>query len=248
LHTVGVDAGTQGDPGGHIALIEDTNNDWDNQVLAVKTGYTGDPTSNNNFVTFFNGSDTAVGAIEGNSAGGVSYTSGGADFAEFMPQLDTDEAIEAAEIVGVFGDAVSKRTLGAQRVLVVSSQPVVVGNTPGERAEARADYEKVALIGQVPVKVRGSVRAGEYIVPSGRNDGTGVAVSPEEIAVAEVGRVVGQALASRDGSGIGEVKLLVGLSETQLLERMLRRRDARMDDLEARIAALEAAIEQGTEQ
>jgi DNA-binding IscR family transcriptional regulator len=98
------------------------------------------------------------------------------------------------------------------------------------------------------VKVRGSVRAGEYIVPSGRNDGTGVAVSPEEIAVAEVGRVVGQALASRDGSGIGEVKLLVGLSETQLLERMLRRRDARMDDLEARIAALEAAIEQGTEQ
>jgi hypothetical protein len=243
-----VDAGTQGDPGGHIALIEDTNNDWDNQVLAVKTGYTGDPTSNNNFVTFFNGSDTAVGAIEGNSAGGVSYTSGGADFAEFMPQLDTDEAIEAAEIVGVFGDAVSKRTLGAQRVLVVSSQPVVVGNAPGERAEARADYEKVALIGQVPVKVRGSVRAGEYIVPSGRNDGTGVAVSPEEIAVAEVGRVVGQALASRDGSGIGEVKLLVGLSETQLLERMLRRRDARMDDLEARIAALEAAIEQGTEQ
>jgi hypothetical protein len=242
LHTVGVDAGTQTDPAGHIALVEDTNNDGDNQVLAVKTGYTGDPTSNNNFVTFFNGSDAAVGAIEGNNAGGVSYASGGADFAEFLPRLNADEDIEPAEIVGLFGDAVTQRTDGASRVFVVSSQPVVVGNDPGQSPGTRADYEKVALVGQVPVKVQGAVRAGDYVVPSGREDGIGVAVSPDEIAVAQIDRVVGQALEGRHGSDVGQVSILVGLSETEILQTALRRRDARLDSLEARIAALEAAI------
>jgi hypothetical protein len=242
LHAVASDSGVNSDPNGHVALVEDTNNDGNNQVLAVKTGYTGDPTNTNNFVTFFNGNDTAVGAIEGNSAGGVGYTSGGADFAEFVPRLDPDEDIHPAEIVGLFGEAVTQRTDGADRVLVVSSQPVVVGNDPGQSSEARADYEQVALIGQVPVKVQGSVRAGDYVVASGRGDGIGLAVSPEEIGVQQIDRVVGRALDSRDGTQVGRVTILVGLSEAEILETALRRRDARLDSLEARIAALEAAV------
>jgi hypothetical protein len=109
--------------------------------------------------------------------------SGGADFAEYMPQLNPDEEIESADIVGLVNDAVSKQTAGADRVLVVSSQPILVGNVPAQDAEVDARYRRIALIGQVPVRVRGYVDAGDYIIPSGHQDGTGVGVAPEDIAV-----------------------------------------------------------------
>jgi hypothetical protein len=71
-----------------------------------------------------------------------------------------------------------------------------------------------------------------------------VAVSPEEIAVAQIGQVAGQALEGRDDAGVGQIRILVGLSESQVLAGMLQRRDARMARLEARIAALETAVSQ----
>ena len=55
--------------------------------------------------------------------------------------------------------------------------PIVLGNDPGEKA--RGDNERIALIGQVMVRVRGIVTAGDFIVASGLDDGTGTAVSPE---------------------------------------------------------------------
>jgi hypothetical protein len=250
LHIVGNDSGTNTTPGGHVALIEDLNNDADNQVLAIRTGYTGDPSDNNHFITFFNGNDTVVGAIEGDSAGGVTYKSGGADFAEYMPQLNPDEEIEPADIVGLVEGAVTKQTVEADRVLVVSSQPILVGNVPAQNAEVDAHYRRIALIGQVPVRVRGDVEAGDYIIPSGHEDGIGIAVAPEDITMTQISKIVGQALERHGGDGVFQVKTLVGLPQKQILETLLVHRDEqfqeqgeRLESLEARLAVLEAEVD-----
>jgi hypothetical protein len=247
LHVVGFDAGTNSDPNGHVVLIEDENDDSDNQVLALKTGYSSDPTSNNNFVTFFNGDDTAVGSIEGDSGGGVTLNSGSADFAEWLPKHDPAEALAPGDVVGIFRGKVSEDTEDAERALVVSTAPIVSGNYPGEHQESQ--YVQIAFVGQVPVKVRGRVDAGDYIVPSGREDGSGVAVAPEAITVAQVDQIVGQALEDSDGSAVTKVNTLVGLPREAILQTLLQRRDAqieqqaeRLEDLEARIAALENAL------
>lgn len=57
-----------------------------------------------NFITFYAGggpASDAVGAIEGNGAGGIGYASGSADFAEWIPRQKADEKIEAGNIVGI---------------------------------------------------------------------------------------------------------------------------------------------------
>jgi hypothetical protein len=95
----------------------------------------------------------------------------------------------------------------------------------------------------VPVKVRGSVQAGDYIVPSGRGDGTGLAVPPAEITAEQAAQVVGRALEDAQGRVVSQVTTLVGLPHGEILETVLEGRDARIGDLEARVARLEATIE-----
>ena len=55
-------------------------------------------------------------------------------------------------------------------------------------------YEKVAFMGQVPVFVVGKVNAGDFIIASGRNDGLGIAISPDQISLKQLNKVVGIAL------------------------------------------------------
>jgi hypothetical protein len=131
--------------------------------------------------------------------------------------------------------------------MVVSTSPIVLGNRQPE--EAADTYVPIAFVGQVPVNVRGSVDAGDYIVPSGRADGTGVAVAPEAITVAQVDQIVGRALETSDGSDVTQVDTLVGLPREEILQTLLERRDAQieqqeeqLEDLEARVAALEDAL------
>ncbi len=228
----------------HVVIIENSNTNTCSgfpisancpQVLALKVN-SDNPNSGINFITFFD-SNGAVGAVEGNGAGGIVLDTSGADVAEWLPRLDATENIGAGDIVGVFNGRISKRTTGAMRVMVVSTAPAVLGNNPGDEKESL--YEKVAFIGQVPVKVRGPVQAGDFVLPSGRNDGTGVAVSPGALRADQVGQVVGRALESASGPGLHTVKVLVGLPQTDILQTMLLQRDARLAALEARLDALE---------
>ena len=82
---------------------------------------------------------------------GVTYQSGAGDYAEFLMKQQPDEKIFPGDIVGVRGGKVSKNIEGAEKVMVVSHKPIVLGNTPAEAAEK--NFEKVAFMGQVPVKV-----------------------------------------------------------------------------------------------
>ncbi|MGD8375524.1 MAG: hypothetical protein PVF68_05235 [Acidobacteriota bacterium] len=180
--------------------------------------------------------------------GGVTYESGSGDYAEWLERLDPEETLLPAEIVGVYGGKVTRRTAGADHAMVVSYKPIVLGNMPP--AERKERFDKVAFMGQTLVKVIGVVRQGDFIVPSGREDGTGIAVSPERMKPTDFARVVGVAWGSggRDGE-LGVVNVAVGLrpvevakvvgAQQEALEDLRRDRDAAGQE----IATLRAEID-----
>jgi len=165
---------------------------------------------------------------------GVAFESGGADYAEYLERVSEGETMSSGDIVGVLGGRVTKRTAGARQVLVISASPVVVGNMPAEGKEHL--FEKVALLGQVHVKVIGPVREGDYVIPSGLEDGSGVAVSPEMMTADEFTKIVGRAWDSSPNAGLKYVKIAVGVGSGDLA--------ALVKTHEGEIAALRAEVAQ----
>src|SRR5690606_28231246 len=100
---------------------------------------------------------------------GVTYESGGADYAEWLEKKDPNERFAPGDVVGVSAGKISKRIDDVDHILVISTNPVVLGNIPP--AGRKADFQKVAFLGQVPVSVVGKVSAGDFILPSGSHDG-----------------------------------------------------------------------------
>ena len=123
--------------------------------------------------------------------GGVTYESGSGDYAEWLERADHHEKINIGDVVGVVGDKISKTTDGANRFMVVSWKPCVLGNMPEEGKEQF--YQKVAFMGQVPVKIACNVKKGDYIIPSGHNDGFATTISPENMTADDLGKVLGVA-------------------------------------------------------
>jgi hypothetical protein len=229
-------------PGNHVAQIYNDAAGTSPDVLSLKVGYVGNPGTAINYITFFRGDDAAVGAIEGDGGGGVTYKSGSADFAEFLPKLNAGESMNPGDVVGVFDGKASRRTLGASQHLVISARPIVLGNAPGD--EEADTYARVAFIGQVDVNVSGEVRAGDLLIPSGLGDGTAIAISGNEITAEQFRSVVGQAWESSMDPGVKKIRASVGLQNhnptvTRMAETI---RDLRnqLVDLEARLETLEA--------
>jgi len=228
----------------HAAFIKGTET-VDPALLAIKTAQASTLGGGVNFLTFYNGDDTAFGSIEGDGSGGVTINSGSADYAEYLPRLDPGESIDPGDVVGVIGGEVTKRTDDADRALVVSDRSIVAGNSPGQSPGARADYETVGFVGQIPTKVRGPVEEGDLVVPSGEGDGTGRAIPPEEWT--PDGRaIVGRAWEGADGDGVSRVTVAVGIDDDAVVETALSAQRERIDELEnavelltERVAALE---------
>lgn len=120
---------------------------------------------------------------------GVTYASGAGDYAEYLLRENLNEKMVYGDIVGVKGGKISKDLTGSHRMMVVSFKPIVLGNMPQPNRET--EYEKVAFMGQVPVKVYGKVSIGDYIIPSGKNDGIGIAIKPELIKASQLKQIVG---------------------------------------------------------
>jgi hypothetical protein len=195
------------------------------------------PDNDDNYIGFFDSTGAATGAIEGSSSGdGINLNSTSADYAEYMPRLDAEERIEPGDVVGVVGDTVTRETADADRAMVVSDQPLVTGNAPGVDSEARAAHEIVAFVGQVPVNVRGSVAAGDLLVPSGRADGTAEAIAPAAWQPGE-GPLVGRALETDDTEGVSRVRATVGVDDPTVLGE-------RFDEYRSRVERLEDENEQ----
>nr|ACS15398.1 hypothetical protein GAU_3428 [uncultured bacterium FLS12] len=168
------------------------------------------------------------------------FKSGGADFAEYLPKRDAARALEPGDVVGVFADGVSRDTHGAERVLVITTKPLLLGNAPDDAD--RSNYAAVAMLGQVPVKARGPVAAGDYLVASGAHDGTAVALPASAIEVGHLARIVGCALESSSHDGVHSVMASVGFSRDRLWAQALSERDARVATLERELEALKAAV------
>ncbi|MEM6965728.1 MAG: hypothetical protein AAF573_13250, partial [Bacteroidota bacterium] len=92
--------------------------------------------------------------------GGVTYGSKGADYAEWLLKEDTLSQFALGEVVGIRNGKITKETQNVDQIMVVSSRPVVLGNTPEEGKEQ--NYEKVGFMGQVLTLVQGGAKAGDY--------------------------------------------------------------------------------------
>lgn len=149
---------------------------------------------------------------------GVEYASGAGDYAEWLERDAKSRDLQFGEIIGVKGGIVSLNTQDVDHVMVVSSRPIVLGNAPQPGKEQ--NYEKVAFMGQVPVRVMGKVEVGDYILASGNNDGMGIAKRPSEVSAAEYQNVVGVAWESATDKPLNVVKIGVGLNKNDLAPKV----------------------------
>jgi hypothetical protein len=223
----------------HVAAIENTSTGASPDILALKLNIT-TPTDANNYITFMNSAGN-IGSIEGNGSGGVTLSTTGGDFAEYLPVRGSENELpEAGDLVGLLGGAVCLNTDGASRVFVVSTAPAVLGNRPEEGNMSRE--VPIAFVGQVPVRVRGPVQAGDWIIPSGQNDGTGVAIRFGDITINQITSIAGCAL---EGSASAEeklVKVLVGVPQDRAWRELLRQNEARMVILEEQMKAMRGEV------
>lgn len=228
----------------HTAVIENSQAANAKGLAVYLSGNTDTGFSTaDNFITFIVDDDTdtpvGVGAIDGNNDGTVRFYTAAADIAEWLERQDHGEAIEPGDIVGVKDGKISKSLAGAHQYKVISSGPAVSGGAPGEMLEQH--FEQVAFLGQTPTKVVGKVDAGDYIVPSGRNDGVGIALAPEEMTGADFRQVVGQAWESSDDSEVKLIRAAVGMAANDAYG-LVERQNQRIQKLEGRLAAQDAEL------
>ena len=152
---------------------------------------------NMKFTTMINGdmntlnnSGQEINASSVHTKVGVTYQSGSADYAEWLPKMNEFEDFEPGQIVGIKNGAISLNTDGADKLFVISTQPAVLGNMPKSSNDT---HEMTAFLGQVPVRVLGSVNVGDYIVASGLNDGNAIALNPVNLTAQNLSRVIGVA-------------------------------------------------------
>jgi hypothetical protein len=162
---------------------------------------------------------------------GVAFKTGGADYAEWIEKEDYRMDFHPGQVVGIKSGKVSLDTKNSDHNMVISTSPVILGNSPGQDLEI--NYEQVAFLGQVPVRVKGSVNMGDYIIPSGDDDGFAKAVRPEEIGLHDIAEVIGVAWESGDNDVYNIVNSSIGLENNSLRElvRNVDSRLSRMEDL-----------------
>ena len=173
---------------------------------------------------------------------GVTYQSGSGDYAEYLMKQFPAEKIYASEIVGVKGGKISKNIEGAEKLMVVSFKPIVLGNTPNDAV--LPNYEKVAFMGQVPVRVFGKVNLGDYIIPNGVNNGVGVAVAPDKIKHSDVKNIVGIAWSTAENPlAISTVNVAIGLNVNDN-QKLVENQQTEINDLKSEIAKINAKLDQ----
>ncbi|MDX2071464.1 MAG: hypothetical protein SFV55_23750 [Haliscomenobacter sp.] len=149
---------------------------------------------------------------------GVSYSSGSADYAEWLARKKGERDMHPGEIVGVKAGQISLATTEVDHFMVISTRPIILGNAP--QPENRQHFEKVAFMGQVPVRIAGAASIGDYILPSGNNDGVGIAVHPTDMKLGDYSRIVGVAWEAAKEAPMNLVKVAVGINSNDLTRKV----------------------------
>lgn len=167
---------------------------------------------------------------------GVEYKSGHGDYAEWLERSDAAEIISAGDIVAVKGGKVSKDLRGAEQILVVSHNPIVLGNAPTANNEKYGN--KIAFMGQVPVKVDGPVTSGDYIIAKGEIVGYGVAVHADKMTDKDYKLSIGRSWESNLNDGPKMVNTLIGVDNGNYFSILKKSKD-QATALEAKTIRLE---------
>ena len=221
--------------------------DGENSTGAMEISLLNKAISNTDeFIGFTTETGEAIGSITGQQAdvfgiaqSGIKLESSGADYAEYLPKRDPNESIQAGDVVGVYNGKISKSTINADRVMVVSTMPLVIGN---KRANMDLDTNlAIAFVGQVPVHVSGTVNTGDYIIASGNEDGTAIAVHPDSITATQLTGLIGKAWDSSDSTKTTLIN--VAITPLDIPASLLQSIETRQDKLEADNKELRDMIE-----
>jgi len=170
---------------------------------------------------------------------GITFQSGSGDYAEWLPKSDLTKSYSYGDIVSVKGGFITKNTDNAELVMVISHQAIVLGNMPQPGDEK--NYEKVAFLGQVPVKVFGKVNPGDYIIPNGKNNGVGIAISPDDIKLEDTKKIVGIAWSANSELQYGYVNIAVGLKSNDVASLLTKQQD-KIDKLQDKADCMQKQI------
>ena len=182
---------------------------------------------------------------------GVTYESGAGDYAEWLPKANPEETFFPGQIVGLQNGRITKNLENGGKLFVITTNPIVLGNMPAK--DKTGLYAKVAFMGQVQVHVLGKVNAGDYIIPSGKNDGFGIAVSPANLQPDDYKRMVGVAWTSSTNESYKTVKVAVGLNDGDINKvvvennKMLDVLKSNFDKTNSAIAALLPEFKRGVQ-
>jgi hypothetical protein len=203
------------------------------------------------YVSFTGKDNQVIGSLSGQNGGdtlngiqGVKLESAGADYAEYLSHLNANETINKGDVVGVFAGKITRNTVGADRVMVVSTMPIVLGNW---KPSSNVPVSPVAFVGQVPVRVKGAVKTGDYIVSSGLGDGLAVAKSAAEMSFEDIAQTVGQAWESNSNTDIKVINVALlpdGVSKAVIASLSKENRSLRveMDQMRKDIDAIKASL------
>ena len=152
-----------------------------------------------------------------NSHLGVTFLSGNGDYAEYIPKEIISEDFKPGELVGIKNGLVTKDVWGAEKTMIVSTQPIVLGNMPQANNEMNA--EKIAFMGQVPVTIIGKAEPGDYILPNVLTSNFARAVHPKDMKTHDYKYVAGVVWnIISENSGISIVNVAVGINTNDLTE------------------------------
>lgn len=173
---------------------------------------------------------------------GVIYNSANGDYAEWLERINLNEFINPGDIVGVVGGKISKDLSMAEQVMVVSHNPIVLGNSPEDDKKNLGN--NIAFMGQVPVKVMGPVASGDYIIGNKLTPGYGVAKNPDVMTVEDFKYAVGRSWEKIDRTGPFLVNTVVGIHNGDYLkilknyEQKFKETEKRFDSLESKVNSL----------
>jgi len=173
------------------------------------------------------------------SNAGVAFVSGGADYSEWIEKENQQESFMPGEVVGIKGGKISKNTSNASHILVISTNPIVIGNLPKEGNEE--NYEKVGFLGQVPTRVVGKVNLGDYIIASGNNDGLAIAFSPKNLPTRLFDQIIGVAWEESQGESIDIINVAIGLNSNDLSSK-IENLENELSQMKEELASLKAMI------
>jgi hypothetical protein len=172
---------------------------------------------------------------------GVEYASGNGDYAEWLERKEVKELITPGDIVAVRGGKITKDLTGAEQVMVVSHNPIVLGNVPKEGMNYAGN--NIAFMGQVPVKVMGPVTTGDYIVGQKDTPGYGIAKHQDQMTIEDFKYAVGRSWVNDLSEGPKMVNTVVGVHNGDYL-RILKNFENRFNKAESKLESLESKVDE----